>query len=78
MGPAEHISTFAEQQKHLLALSLASSEVLFLGMVLPVETILSLKAAGIPLRWQPLGACYTLKSFEEAARKILAASVVSP
>ncbi|GEM47635.1 hypothetical protein [Deinococcus cellulosilyticus] len=73
MGPAEHTPTLVEQQKHLLTLSPASPELLLLGMVLPVETIVALKSAGIPLRWQPLGACYTLKRFEEAARHVLTA-----
>ncbi|WP_189000348.1 hypothetical protein [Deinococcus roseus] len=66
--------TLPEYQRLLLALTPASSEVLLLGMVLPVEQIKALKDAGIPLRWQPLGACYTLRIFEEAARLVLTAS----
>lgn len=62
-----------DPQKLLLALSPHSAEMLLLGMVFPVEKIKALKEAGIPLRWQPMGPCYTLRSFEEAARAVLQA-----
>lgn len=70
---ASSAQTLGDAQKLLLALSPQSSEMLLLGMVLPVEKIKALKEAGIPVRWQPLGPCYTLRSFEEAAHAVLRA-----